>query len=277
MTLREIYKYLPNSLRYGQIKCRGFDKSLEAYFDRLERLNNLNYQSITPLCIFDWVVLAELGNVKSKFFLDFIDKQITHSFKQIDKGFHDKLKSTVKNLILTVHTTVEQFKNPEYLNYIAEILAINQIQSNKRYTLVDIERKLPNGKRVDFVFKDNDEGIIFCVDVLSIHNIDCNKTQEDLSHFLLNRFNQKLEEKTIGLKEERNKIKFGKKDYVPFSIWPFIWTEPKKIVKYLDVFKKVELKYANVMPCSSILTERIDNNEYVFSVCSISHILESAR
>jgi len=167
--------------------------------------------------------------------------------------------------------------NPQYLNFTGELTGLNHIlrKGYNQFELREIELKLPNKKQVDFVFRDKETEEMLYVDFVSIHHIDIEKLSSDdgLILFLEKRFNAKLESKTKDLNKKLNKIIVDGNEY-NFAILPIIWTEINTLLPFKNAFNKINEKYANIFMCCSVLPQELDNEEFIFSFCSVSNILE---
>lgn len=274
-----IKKYIPEIISFTNINDSKIKTTLEKYNrrnDGFKELKDRNNTIIMPHSFFDWIILAHNGDIKALSFLKYIINQIQELLENIDPKFHGEIRKKITEMTFAIQTDVNQLRNPVHMNFVGEILGLNHILkfSKPRFRLEEIERKLTNCKKVDFVFRDADNKLIY-IDFVSIHNIDITKlsTSMDLIEFLEGRFNQKLENKTPNLIENFHKIE-DQGTYVSFAILPIIWTEISELLRFKDAFNTIDGKYANVFSCCSILPQELDDKSIIYDFCTVRHILD---
>jgi len=280
---------LKNALPKTFTKIKFSDKELkkcskrytERYFKQCNQFIGEKSSITKPHCIHDWIYMAEANDEQiknnAKNFITFIDEQVSELVDKVDTCFRTKIVSAVKSMILSVDTNVELKNNPQYMNFLGEIVGLNYILSKgeSSFELKGIEVPLENGKSVDFVFYDKKNDDYLYVDFVSIHHIELNKVEKpsDLRSFLEGRFNQKLDSKTTNLKEDLNRIILKDGKSVNFAIQPIIWSEIKDLLPFKSVFEEIDSLFANVFACMSLLPQRLENGDFVYQFSTVTNIL----
>lgn len=256
---------------------------------RLDRLNSFEerYNSIVEKhkaeekisihCLIDWICIANTGDNQSISFLNFVDSQCDILYSRVNESFKTAIKNTITELLLSFDVDIELRNNPAFMNFLGEIIGLNAILDIKEinFSLERLEFNLPNGKSIDYMLVD-EKGNRHLIEVLSIHNIDPCKieSEEGLQEFLRLKFNQKIETKTKDVETSDNIfLNVDGKDY-QFNILPFIWTEPKTLKEYYNLFKKLDQEYGNVMPCYTISSGHDESGKWDFEFSKLSNVLE---
>jgi hypothetical protein len=274
--IKTIKTFVPDLISLAKIEDSEIEEALIRYKNRILSYKKTEEIIIEPHCLFDLILSAKNSDAKSFYFLKFINDQARELFEKVDSTFHKEIRSTLKKIVFSFDTDVTLHNNPSYLNFLGEIAGLNHILNNvkNRFDLKEIEKKLPNGKSVDFVFYDNDSNEFLYVDFVSIHSINVKKLScfQDLITFLELKFDDKLSQKTINLNGSF-KIKIDDLE-INFTILPIIWTEISDLLPFQEAFKVIDEKYANVFSCFSLLPlESIDKSlEYCFT--TVSNIIE---
>jgi hypothetical protein len=140
---------------------------------------------------------------------------------------------------------VTNFDSGNYMNPVGEIAALHSILENSRFTLEQIEYKLPNRKRADLLFKDSFDNHKVIVEVLNIHTPD-NPDSEELKEFLLNKVREKIN------KEELPEIfleEWGRQIFLPI-IWTFDF---EQLLSLENFFFEFERDCKSYFPHSQVL------------------------
>jgi hypothetical protein len=273
-------KYIPITFVFSGIKRKDLKNIVKRYTTRHENLLNIeNTEEVDylPHCIFDLLVLAENDNSQIKKyeqFLRHIDNIIKHLIGIVDMSLHTKLKNSIKQMITSVDEEIGC--NYQYLNFYGEILGLYFfLTKSNDFKLIDIERQLPNGKSVDFVFKHIEDHIPLYVDFISFHNIkpELLETDEDFISFFEKRFNDKIEAKSKDLEYDKHFLVIeGVK--IPFLILPIIWGDMKDFIDKKDAIEKLDLKYLNVSNLSSLMVQESSDKILYYDFTTISNILK---
>lgn len=179
------------------------------YIAKLEALFEAGQKLITGPCLFDEYISA-CGTIHhSKEFIEEINcirfslkKVLAYANSMGNIGILHKIKQIIKELIITMDEDPSS-KNPDYRNRFHELLVFNMLMECDNVEVTDIGYKLGTGKNskdCDFrcITKDGKELLI---EVMSIHNIDFTKQDDDssFSEFINNKVIKKYEDKTKGL------------------------------------------------------------------------------
>jgi len=192
-------KYIPIAYKFSGINKKDLRKKTQIYNRRLNNILSINNPEkvyYEPHCIFDLLLLSENNNIDNKWYKEFlyhIDKIVKRLKNKVDISHHKVLKNTIKQIILSLKEQIDNQK--QYLDFFGEIFGLDFFLSqDDKFKLIDIEKKLPNGKSVDFVFKHDDDFLPLYIDFFSIHNINPNKlnTEMEFVKFFEDRFNKKI-------------------------------------------------------------------------------------
>lgn len=272
-------KHIPISYKFSGIGKAELRQKLKGYnvrFDNLIEISKTKNGQYLPHCIFDLLILAENDKTDGAYirFLHHIDKTVDELKNSLDVSFHKRLRETTRQMIISFDEEIGS--NYQFLNFYGELLGLNSFLSqNEKVKLIDIERKLPNGKSVDFVFKHEGDDIPLYVDFVSYHNIkpDLLESKEEFISFFENKFSQKLDSKTQNLKTENIHLLIDNQK-IPFIIQPIIWTEIDLFQEHLDAIQIMDEKYGNVARFASLLVQRNNEGKIFYNFTSVSNILE---
>lgn len=211
--------------------------------------------------IFDLLWDASENKVGSKEYLTFIDTITRKALSQAQ----GHAKRQIEKLIITMITSFGKERS-EYKNHFAEIAVISRLQEDSTFTLLCVEKKLPNGNCMDFeVSKDGRTSLI------EVYNIDFIieklHSPEDFRTFLDNRIVKKLTDKLEGLVEID----------VPCILIPVLWGDIVGLQAYssvLSMFKPGKVVGPFMMIAQSINT-RTGQIGYRFG--SVESFLEKQR
>lgn len=269
---------LPAVFANAKINVTDVLRTINTYLKRVELLKLKGSENFDLHCLIDWVLLARSGDQRAIGFLDFIDSQVHLLFSITEKKFHPQIARMVKEMLTSIDPDVSLPNNPSYLNYVGEIIGLSHILSvgKGRFSLIAIEKELPNRKKMDFVFVDEIEKTELYVDFVSIHHINPNKLSSDRSFvdFLEDRFNRKIESKTVNLPNAYHQILLPEGQR-PFTILPIIWTETVTLLPFIKAFSLIDEKYANVFSCCSVLPQQLEDGKVIFRFSKVSVILET--
>lgn len=277
---RLLKKYIPEVFDFSGLTKKSLKRNVEKYkirINNLQKLDNLEESNYTPHCIFDLVVIAENDTTdinRYKQFLEHINRVVKSLIKIVDESLHKKLKEPIKQMITSVDEEIGS--NYQYLNFYGEILGLEFfLAKSKDFKLIDIERKLPNRKSVDFVFKDINDLTPLYVDFISFHNIKpvLLETNEDFIDFFEKRIKEKIDNKTKNLEfDGHNLIINGSK--IPFLILPIIWGDMEKYISKKKAIEIMDSKYSNVSPLTSLMIQESSEKVLYYDFTTISNIIE---
>jgi hypothetical protein len=255
--------------------------SIKSYEKRLHILDSEKIILDKPHCLYDWAILAYTEDPHAVSFVKFAEKQVRQLLKDIDPKFHKSIIGTGRSMVFSLDQNPHLNNNPSFMNYLAELAGLNhilKIQEN-RYELLSIEKNLQNLRSADFEFLDKSNKERFFVEMVSLHGIDDSKIEgdSDLILFLKKRFNTKLENKTNGLDMKEDRVILEDGSEINYSILPVIWNEIEMLVRFEKAFKLLDTKFINILPCLSLLPQKMEDNSIHLSVTSVSNIIERWR
>src|SRR5690606_239812 len=154
----KLNRHIPSSFAFSKIDDKTLSSkidSLEIRFLALQAENDPDIAPYSPHCIFDLLFLADREGTDNKRYISFlslIEESVKSLVKIVNPVLLAKLRETVRQMILSIDEKIGN--NFQYLNFFGEIFGLNYILSHpsSKLELLDIEKKLPNGKKVDFVF-----------------------------------------------------------------------------------------------------------------------------
>ena len=228
--LQIIKSNCPNIVSIIGGKVKFWSKVESGYLQRLAliqaSIQEKNYISIRKTLI-DNIILFKSERDKLSAFLrdiDFKVKTIYDNFSN-NKTKVKELRIILKELILT------DFKDSKSYDRIAEIYAINYLLSRKKIKIIELEYSLSNGKHIDCLIQNVENGENVLLDFVSI-NVDSSKveTPEKFGKFLADRIVKKYTEKTCNLKTL---------DY-RFRVFPILWLEDRILKENFDLLVNSE-------------------------------------
>ena len=181
----------PNIVTIIGEKKKFWSKTENVYQKRLGYIKNeINKNKDISLrkSFIDNLIASKYEKNESLAFMREIDsrvKTIYDNFKN-DKNLIDKFRQILEQLILP-----EEKESKSY-DRIAEIFSIEYLISKKQLQIIQLEYKLDNGKQIDCLLKNIQNGINLLIDFYSI-NVDTNKveTPELFGKFLAERIIKK--------------------------------------------------------------------------------------
>lgn len=278
----KISKYIPFAYEFSGINKNTLEKKIKVLEKRvleLTKKDNSENEIYRPHCIFDLLFLAdndELDNIRFKSFLfhfDNIVKELVQN-ERIKTSLHSKIKDSVKQVILSIDEKVGN--NFQYLNFYGELFGLHSIlKKNPKLELIDIERPLPNGKKVDCVFKVSEIIEPIYIDFVSFHNIKIELLADsnEFNSFFRSKYERKIESKTENLESEGIYLKINS-EKIPFKILPIIWEDIKPFMIFKEQILQMDNNLENVYELSSLLVQEDNNHQINYDFTSVSNILE---
>lgn len=128
-----------------------------------------------------------------------IEDAIAHS------SHNEQIAKQIKEKIVTLLTTVEATTdlNSDFKNTLNELLVFNFLCNCENIEVIQIEKKLENGKSIDYVVRNKVDGKRIGYEVVTLQNINPEKQDdnESMKAFLNARLKQKYKDKTKELSE----------------------------------------------------------------------------
>lgn len=210
--------------------------------------------------IYDLIVESKKGNMQAFRLLDFFNKVIA----ELDMNLTSDEKKLVIPTIRSILTSLDH----KYLNFIGELLVLNNLMKTKSYRLEDIEVKLPNSKTIDFALRFITDDSLKLVEIVSIH-LDPEKVESDenqIKKFLDNRIANKIADKRKNLE-------------IKFFLIPVLWGSAKDVQIYSNYFKKNSIDIPNVLEPVAFATfyDEKDNKFVLHRFGNVSNLYESGN
>jgi len=251
-----ILYYGPTDEKWNAI-AEKYNKRVLSNAEKLKHQDPFQIQTT----IYDLVIAVNEGNIAAKYFLKHIDKISKNLFDHIPDILHDSLKKSFLGIF-------ENFGDTEskYLDKIGELAILEKIILNSELKLDKIEYKLQNNKSIDFSFTtEHNPDELLLVEVFNIH-IKSEKLEniDNFKKFIENRIGNKLQNKLINVKPEKNKS---------YSLIPLIWGDLADLIKFKSVFPELK-KIKLIREIMTFLQLTDGNNFYSFELNSINIILE---
>lgn len=172
-----------------------------------------NYLLIRPN-IYDIITAKLKGDKPSVLFLDFIKKALEELSDNLDVAGKKSIIKTLYGLLVSY--------DHRFLDYLGELLTLNNILKSKKYKLIKVESCIVNEKTGDFLFQRIEDGYHDLVEVRSFHINEANTKLEDL-------FSKKLKAKIM---EKTG----GEPNYNKFYLIPIVWASVEDLRRVLTVF-----------------------------------------
>lgn len=193
-----------------------FEKKIDSRFSKTS--SNL---LIVEACILDQIVSIKKGHSDYNGMMDFYNKL----FYQLNILLNNEEKNLIFNTIRNLHISFDL----KYLNFLGELSALYKLKQTNNFTLLDVEKVLPNGKSIDFDIMIKEPEMRVLIEILNIQ-VNPEKVEDDTNRicdFINARIVKKLSSKKLNLNEEWN-----------IHLVPIIWGGHKELEIYNKYFKK---------------------------------------
>lgn len=194
------------------------DKRFDQHMDSLGILmGSGNKEILVKTTFIDLLLRSDEGSddfIKS--FVKYCDELVKDTLTKIESK-HNK---GIRNSFIGKITNLDSWN---YLNPIGEIAALNNLLFSSQFSLEQIEYKMPNGKKADFLLRNIENNHKSLVEIVNIHTRD-GIEGEELKNSIINKLSQKvLTEKTFI-------------PYLPHIFLPIIWSFDYDIYLPLEEF-----------------------------------------
>ncbi|HTB06640.1 MAG TPA: hypothetical protein VK806_06755 [Bacteroidia bacterium] len=225
-------KYLPSLITIENELSLNWKKIDQLYSEEIEkRVKLLEDKESIPVspAIFDAIIESEKGNLVAIGYLDFADKLFQELAMHFTKSEISLLKDNVRNFLTRLDS--------RHIEYLGEIMVVNQIKKNMKCTLISTEARLNKGKSIDFKLRLNDQNSYILLEVYNIHlgHGRVESSDEKLKSFLDTRLKGKISSKKAISSEEI------------FILAPVFWGEDEDIDIYSEYFKRNRMHIKNVL------------------------------
>jgi hypothetical protein len=234
------------------------------YYERYKKVESdikRNGEFVSEKTMFDFWWNANEGDQASLAFLEFINNTSTEILQKAKGDPRKQIINLCYKMIINFNDTQSQFQS-----YVAELAVISMLLRDKGLTLVQVEKKLPNGKRFDFEVEKDGNKIL--VEVFSINfDFDRIESAESFQKLLEHRLTKKLNTKLNGLTGT----------YPTFLLVSVLWGNILELERFADAF--IYFKEFNQMIHRFTMIAEFKNSdgEYLFMFAHVDDILERVR
>jgi hypothetical protein len=181
------------------------------------------------MSLFDYVCDADNIEENNEYrFLGFVNKV----FEEIKMYFSIDEQKKLSNIIEKVLTNFDE----QFLNYLGELLLINQVRKNSHELLVNefpINPDIKKGTTMDFVVRLNESGQAYGMEVLNIQFVREFENDDDLVFHI----ERKLHEKVID--KSKNGV------HNKFTLFPVFWCDFKMVNRISRLYKEKRINIDN--------------------------------
>ncbi len=234
------------------------------YYDRFKKVESdikEKGEFISEKTMFDFWWNANEGDKGSLAFLDFINNIATEILQRVDGDPRKQVINLCHKMIINFNDSQSQFQS-----YVGELAVISILLKDEGLKLVQVEKKLPNGKRFDFeVEKDGNKTL---VEVFNINfEYDLIESSEKFQKLLEHRLTKKLNSKLQGLPGT----------YPPFLLVPVLWGNILEIERFADAFSYFKEFDKLIYRFTMIAEFKNHSGDYLFMFAHVDEFLERAR
>lgn len=230
---------------------------LDKYQQRVKLANGGILENVSA-CVYDIIVEAKKENRSAIIYLNFLNRL----FSELSVNISDKERQLIKTNIRNFLTRLDK----DYLNYVGEIAVLNNLLNSKLYTLDKVEKKLPNGKSIDFTMKRVSNNSTFLLEIDNIH-LKSDKIENDaykIKSFFNYRYKQKLDEKKVNLNKN-----------IDLTVVHVLWGGWKDLKIYSDYFKNNKNQTDNILEPVAYLSFSNDEGFFANRFGNISNLFNS--
>ena len=219
---RNLTNYIPELTKFIGDEKFPWDEIENKYNSRNENLfNNKHVDSILlEASIFDQIISLKKGNSAFEGMVDYYNKLFYQLNLLLNLEEKILVFKIIKNLLISFDS--------KYLNYLGELSVLYRLKNTGNFTIIEIEKTLPNGKSIDFDLMILNPKMRVLLEVTNIH-LNPKKVEQDkkkIGVFIDGRLNRKMKDKKKNLIEEWN-----------IHLIPVIWGEFKHIEIYHKYYK----------------------------------------
>lgn len=243
--LPKIYTLINEVSKYKSNICASYERRYNHLKKEITKKGEYSGQAT----IFDLLWDASDNIPKKREFLNFIDDIVCKILSNTDSSKRSQVRKLCYQMITSFNN-----KESQYSRHLSELCVLEKIVTDSRFTLDQIEKELPNGKKVDFVFMaDNNSYYVEVYNIdFDIHRVE---SAELFKEFLTKRLEKKIDSKVQKIPIEE----------FQFLIVTVLYGDIKKIFEYSNVltfFK--EFKFLSPFMMISEYISVDDNCVYTF-------------
>ncbi len=195
---------------------------IEKRFDQLMDFRSIliesgNKEILVETTFIDLILSSDEGSdIFIKSFVKYCDELVKDTLTKIEAK-HNK---GIRNSFVGKITNLDSWN---YLNPIGEIAVLNNLLFSSQFVLEQIEYKLPNGRKADFLLRNISNNHKTLVEVINIHPRD-GLEGEELKNFILNKLSHKIVTEKTSIPN------------LPHIFLPVVWSFDYKIYLPLEDF-----------------------------------------
>jgi hypothetical protein len=254
-----VYKLFSERPRIKEVIAESYEKRLETIQKALAERGLFSARTT----MFDLLRNAAEDNQIIIEYLGFIDRMVESLLSKVCATKRSQIVDLVLKMFLAFNDYDSQSKN-----HFAEIATLSKLLSDSSIKLIQIEKKLTNGKSLDFAIEREEKEVL--VEVYSIDfDLERIESVDGFSKLLHYRIEKKLEDKLAGLTDTEEVLS-------KFVLVPVLWGEIKSLGEYaksLDSFKE----YKIITPFMMVAQYKGSSGNIVFDFQTISFFLEQAE
>ena len=205
-----IEKLIKHSIPQSKIlKIEDWSKMEKNYIAKIEPV--VMQQKHQSGCLIDYIMASKHPDPFQAepyiFMIECINDQIEKALKIVNSTpkFQNVVENIIRSMIISMDTNINS-TNSDFKNWINELFVLNKLASDDTHTLIDLERKLPNNKSVDYVLSHNETKVEMLIDATTIQNVNIPKlkTESKINRFLNNKIKNKYKKKMKNLSGDYN-------------------------------------------------------------------------
>jgi len=267
-----IQKFCPSLIDYVKSGKPKWKKVLQRYSKRegnIEIEKKTNGKAVVETCFFDLLQGAERGDHSCKSFLKEIDSVVSELRGLVGVKNQDGLKKIIKGMLSSFDSEVMPRPNPAYLNSIGELASLLVILKKSDFELLQFEKKIQNGKHIDFYLKNKITGFEIFIEVVNIHLDDTVPYDEiSVGDVVEKKIDDKIKCTTKGI-SHLNDIERD------LNFLAMVWCDLETLNDNRQFFEDFAEKYYKLLqPCIILQYRENLSNDYKYIFGTITSILE---
>ncbi|OFX21067.1 MAG: hypothetical protein A2033_10620 [Bacteroidetes bacterium GWA2_31_9] len=202
-------------------------------------------------------VLLRNDSSSEKFFI-----YINVILKRLNVTLNKQQKMMVSK---TVRNFLKNF-SLDYIHFIGELFFLDRMIWSKEYSLLEVEHKMKNGKRIDFKLFSIRYQKEVLIEIMNVRLDRLNlNSQSDFQEQLIKKVGEKIFDKTNGVITDHT-----------FHLQPILWGDRDELRKVSDYYKNgVEIPINGVMEPLSYCCFTVGENEPEYRFSGISTLFDN--
>ena len=189
-------KYLPNFLLLldpSPSDLRRIERTIELRYSQVDQALKKGQVFAAETTLIDLLWKIDEKDIHALRFVNFLDRACLNLRQKVPPALQPKFKNTLVQLIVNFDET-----SSRYRSYVGELLVLNQLMTDDRFILEDIEHRLPNGKSADYALRSRIGRVLVEVESIDMA-VDKIATASDFDTFVAARTEKKLTQKLSNL------------------------------------------------------------------------------